>query len=369
MFTKKKLTFTIALFLLAILETIAQTIVVDKDEDFPVAFASVFNQDGKFLGQTDAEGVLPSVEGAKSIKVTHIAYEPLKVKANQLSKTLKMKPVQMKLNEAVIAKPKSHCIRLTGFLRNYVLTNQVFEDEDPVLRFFEGTGHLYIFLDGKKSNKWADLAARDSKTGQMVEKQERVHLSLKSKSINERILKSEKTKLNQVDGYQQIIRNDTTIGTVVKDTVNKIIRTDIDYLFPDTVRTLNLVIIKLRVTSAKENYIYADKEDDDDYVSQSSLLAYQNYMHYWTNTFGMRLEGDRFEEFYVDKAEFLTEDEYKSETKALKEKKKAKVSELTSKELDEYITSHHIPDIPEELVNSLEVSRQISAKKAEKKKK
>ena len=168
MFTKLRICLSLAIFCVGITISDAQTIVVDKEEGFPIAFASVFNQDGKFLGQTDAEGVLPPVEDAKSIKVTHIAYEPLKAKSSQLGKTLKMSAVQMKLNEAVIAKPKSHCIRLTGFLRNYALTNQIFEDDDPVRRFFEGTGHLYIFLDGKKSNKWVDLAARDSKTGQMV---------------------------------------------------------------------------------------------------------------------------------------------------------------------------------------------------------
>ena len=122
----------------------AQTTVIDKEENFPVSYASVFNQDGKFLGQTDVNGILPDIQDAKSIRITHIAYEPLQVKKSNLGKEIKMQQVQLKLNEAVIAKPKSHCIKLTGFLRNFALTNQIFEDEDPVMRFYEGTGNLYI---------------------------------------------------------------------------------------------------------------------------------------------------------------------------------------------------------------------------------
>lgn len=363
--TKTERFFMTMLLCLMALAASSQTTVVDKDENFPVAYASVFNQDGKFLGQTDVDGLLPDIQDAKSIRITHIAYEPLMAKTGKMGATLKMKPVQMSLNDAVIAKPRSFCIRLTGFLRNFSLSNQLFEDDDPILHFYEGTGQLYIFLDSKKSSKWVDLATRDSRTGEMVDEQKHVTLHLSSNSVIEGIRKSKKYTTREAEGFTQIIKNDTTVGTIMTDTANHILRTDIDYLFPDTARTINLLLMKIRVTSAKDSYIY--RQPEDDYCSQSNLLAHQSYMRCWTKAFGKRIEGDSFDELYIDLAEFLTEEEYKEATKQYKADKKSGAYSLTSEQLDEYISSHNIPQIPEELQKSLEISREIQAKKAEKK--
>ena len=354
----------IASFVLFCLTTFlshAQTIVVDKDDDFPVSFASVFNQDGKFLGQTDVDGNLPDLGDSKSIRITHIAYEPTKAKVSSLGKELKMKPVQMQLGEAVIATPKTYCIRLTGFLRNFSLSNQLYEDDDPVLRFFEGTGQLYLFLDGKKSNQWVDRDVFDRQLEKMVEKQKRVHIGLKPKSVLEIINKSEKMQLRDADGYQQIVSKDTVIGTVFTDSSAHLTRVDLDYLFPDTMKMINMVVLKLRVTNAKEHYIY--QQVTDGYVSQSTLRGYQSYMHAWTKMFKKRVDIDSFDEFYVDKAECLTEEQYKQAMKEEKARKKESAPLATKDVLDKYITEHNIPEIPEEILKVLETSRKIQADK------
>lgn len=362
---KMKSLFISILLCMTSITAISQTVVVDKDENFPVSYASVFNQDGKFLGQTDVDGLLPDTKDVKSILITHIAYEPLKIKKEKIGKELKMKAVPVKLNDAVIAKPRSYCIRLTGFLRNYTLNNQLFEDDDPVRRFYEGTGQLYIFLNSDKSSKWYDLAVRNSQTDEMVDERKGAHLRLTSNSIIESIRKAKKYSTRQAEGYTQVIKNDTTVGTIVTDTANNIVRVDIDYLFPDTVQTINVLVMKLRVTSAKRNYIYRMSEDD--YMSQSNLLAFNSYIRYWTKALGERIEGDSFSEFYIDKAEFLTEEEYKEEIKRYKAEKKKGVYNLTNEQLDEYISSRQIPEIPEELQKCMEISKEIQTKKAEKK--
>ena len=357
---------SLLLCLMAVQSVKAQTVVLDADDNFPVCFASVFNQDGKFLGQTTVDGILPDLQGAKTIRITHIAYESLKAKASGLGKELRMKPVTLTTAEAVIAKPKTHCVRLTGFLRNYALSNQLYEDDDPVHRFYEGVGQLYIFLDGKKSNEWVDIAARDGRTQQMVEKQKSVRLGLKSKSLIEKIKNSEKIKTRDANGYQQILYNDTVIGTIVNDTDNQIIRSDIDYLYPDTVRVVNLVLLKLRVTELKENYIYTMA---DDYVSQGNLRKYCSFHNAWTKALGKMIEVKGFDEFYVEKADFLTQEEYKEAVKESKAQRKTNPIQMTSEQLDHYMVEHNIPAIPEELQNSLAISRKIQQKKADKKKK
>ena len=343
----------------------AQTVVMDKDDNFPVSFASVFYQDGKFLGQTDVDGRLPELGDSKSIRITHIAYEPAKAKVSGLGKELKIKPVPMKLGEAVIATPKTYCIRLTGFLRNFSFSNQLYEDDDPVLRFFEGTGQLYLFLDGKKSNQWVDRVVYDRQLDKMVEKQKRVNLGLKAKSIFERINKSEKTELRNADGYQQIVSKDTVIGTVVTDSLNHLTRVDLDHLFPDTMKMLKMVVIKLRVTNYKEHFIY--QQMSVGYVSQSTLRGYQSYIRAWTKMLGKRVDLDSFDEFYVDKAECLTQEQYKEAMKEEKARKKEPGPEVTKDVIEKYIADHNIPDIPEEILKVLETSRQIQADKEAKK--
>ena len=337
----------------------AQTVLVDSDEGFPVSYASVLNQDGKFLGLTSVDGLLPELNDAQSISITHIAYEPLKVKVKDLKGELKFKPVQMQLGEAVVATPKTYCFRLTGFVRNYVLTNQLFEDDDPILRFYEGIGDLYIFMKNDK-HEWMEIATRDGKTNQMAKKQKGVRLRLGAKSVVETINNSEKVSLRDAQGYRQVIKNDTVIGSLISDEDDRIIRVDIDHLFPDTVRLFNAVVAKLRITELKENFIY--QMTDEDYVSQSTLKAYNTYDKYWTKLFGQRFEGNGFTELYVDKAECLSKEEYKEAMKQYKQLRKTSYAEFTSEDLDKYIREHNIPGIPDELLKSLEISRQIQEK-------
>lgn len=55
---------------------------VDKD-GLPVPYASVINEDGKFIGTTDLDGVIEDVKGAKVVSITHVAYQAKKVRVGQ----------------------------------------------------------------------------------------------------------------------------------------------------------------------------------------------------------------------------------------------------------------------------------------------
>jgi len=64
--------------------SIAQTIVKDKEDGSPVAYAHVFNQNAEYIGQTDAEGKLPDdLQGATAISISHVAYQPKKTRCRQ----------------------------------------------------------------------------------------------------------------------------------------------------------------------------------------------------------------------------------------------------------------------------------------------
>ena len=62
--------------ILTLLPTMAQTIVRDAQDGQPVIQASVYDEHGKIIGVTDIDGQLPNVGDSKTIRLTHIAYQP-----------------------------------------------------------------------------------------------------------------------------------------------------------------------------------------------------------------------------------------------------------------------------------------------------
>ncbi|MBQ3632212.1 MAG: hypothetical protein II949_13425 [Prevotella sp.] len=55
---------------------------VDKDGQ-PVPYASISSEDGNFIGTTNLDGVLADVKGAEVVSITHVAYQPQKVRVGQ----------------------------------------------------------------------------------------------------------------------------------------------------------------------------------------------------------------------------------------------------------------------------------------------
>ena len=55
---------------------------VDKDGQ-PIPYASIISEDGNVIGTTDLNGILDDVKGAEVVSITHVAYQPKKVKVGQ----------------------------------------------------------------------------------------------------------------------------------------------------------------------------------------------------------------------------------------------------------------------------------------------
>lgn len=55
---------------------------VDKDGQ-PIPYASIISEDGNIIGTTDLNGILDDVKGAEVVSITHVAYQPKKVKVGQ----------------------------------------------------------------------------------------------------------------------------------------------------------------------------------------------------------------------------------------------------------------------------------------------
>ena len=147
------------LYLSSVTSTNAQTVVKDKEDGSPVAYAHVLNQNAEYIGQTDAEGKLPDdLQGATAISISHVAYQPEKRDVGKLGREILLTPATFNIGEAVVSIPKPYCIRLSGFKRDYGIADGRISKkkqlEEPIGSLSEGVGCAYILLNGSKDAKW-----------------------------------------------------------------------------------------------------------------------------------------------------------------------------------------------------------------------
>lgn len=75
---KMKQIFLSLLVMIAATATAQKMQTVDKAGQ-PVPYASILNENGDIVGTTDINGVIKDVKGAKTVSITHVAYQPKQV--------------------------------------------------------------------------------------------------------------------------------------------------------------------------------------------------------------------------------------------------------------------------------------------------
>ena len=79
---KKSLFLVVVAMMTAMIAKAQKIQTVDKDGQ-SVPYVTVTDEEGKFIGTTDLDGVLNDVKGAEVVSVTHVAYKSKKVKVGQ----------------------------------------------------------------------------------------------------------------------------------------------------------------------------------------------------------------------------------------------------------------------------------------------
>lgn len=140
----------------------AQTIVRDASDGQPVIQASVYDEQGKIIGVTDADGLLPHVGDSKAIRLTHIAYQPLDVQVEQMGQELRMQPVTYTIKPVVVENKKdAYCLKLMCYYRQYMVNGKGTVDElPPLVSLVDGVCNLYLFTDDYKTTRRVQLTKR-----------------------------------------------------------------------------------------------------------------------------------------------------------------------------------------------------------------
>ena len=97
-------------YIIALLPCKAQTIVCDAQDGQPVIQASVYDEQGKIIGVTDADGRLPDLADVDSIRINHIAYHPLQIEVGAIKGVILMRPMAYALKEVVKEKKSPYCL-------------------------------------------------------------------------------------------------------------------------------------------------------------------------------------------------------------------------------------------------------------------
>lgn len=151
----------VLLFIIAATMTLtAQTRVVDAVDAKAVPFASVITSDGRLLGMTDGDGMLPEgAAGEQDFVVQHIVYDSHTVTAGEIaSGVITLTPRTYDLTDIVVKGSERDYVRLRGYCRRYAYDKS---GKNRILS--EGIIDYYLPL-GKKSGKNVAPVIRAART-------------------------------------------------------------------------------------------------------------------------------------------------------------------------------------------------------------
>ena len=341
-------------FTVSLLPVTAQTIVRDALDGLPIIQASVFDEQGKIIGVTDADGRLPDVADSRTVRLTHIAYRPLDVQVEQIGSVLRMHPVTYAIKPVVVESKKgAYCLRLRCYYRQYMVNGKGTVDElPPVVSFVDGICNLYVFIDEYKTTHRVQLAKR------LV-----ISNDMESSTTDEELQGI--TIHSLPERYREAV--DKSPYTFQQDSIRHVINTTFSALYPDKSRPVKLNILgsnsKYQTvaspTMVKNLHQAVHQLGPYARVSQGDLLAYSEVRQLKGT---MKQRGHEkyamnlwlFDEYFPAEATFMTKQEYKAEQKALKDSSQT----LSPDDIDRYIKEQHIPELSNDIQQKLEITRQ-----------
>ena len=333
------------LYIVALIPCKSQTIVCDMQDGQPIIQASVYDEQGKIIGVTDADGRLPDLADVDSIRITHIAYYPLQIEVGAIKDVIRMRPLAYSLKEVVKEKKSPYCLRLRCYHRQYMVNGKGTLDKlPPVVSFVDGLCNLYIFVNGWHESRRVTLARREVITGDQ----------LQSSAVDEVVPTMSPQSIPE-------LKEDFPSSTTIQRD-SQIIRATFDGLYPVRSRRVSLRIADedgkyktvapaLQVKDLRQGVYRVTPYPR---VSQGDLLAYCEISQLKGRMTQRRHESYTmnlwlFDEYYPIEAEYLTRQEYKAED--------IQPLSMTIDDIDHYIQEIQVPALSDDLQRKLDETR------------
>ena len=345
-----RLSLTLLYLAVSLLPTKGQTVVRDAVDGQPVVQASVFDEHGRIIGVTDADGRLPNLAQATAIRLTHIAYQPADVATDTIGQDILMQPALHFTKEVVVQYVEPYCLKLTCYHRRYVVNGKGTNDDvPPMVSFTDGLCDVYLFRNSLNETRAVALVTRNVISDGMVasDGQESVP-ELEFRPMTEQYKKNRRFSTSA--SGQTVHAVCQVIGPGESQEVKLSVR-------PDG-RTAFQKVGTLLLTEDVRNGVY--RRSDYQKVSQGDLMAYsetkriQGELVRGTRTYTADLWC--FDDYFVVSGAYLSKQQYKEERAAAKHRQQ---QALSAADIDCAVAELQVPELTKEVQQKLELTRMM----------
>ena len=352
---RKLYSICILAFIMLSSNIMAQKLVVRDNEGIGIPLVSVLTEDGILIGTTDLDGVLSDINGAKRVRLTHIAYKPQMVTVASLKDGVVVMEDYYHDIKVAVVRPKPY-VYMEYYFRAFDYINDslrayaagILPIAHEIKENYEGKIHGHFWAFGGAANKalaWntqglQDRAQKGTTTLYPIEK-----------SLREGVKFNDYYKTTvEPDGEKRwLVRNPEGI-------VGNIVHSD-----GFSYTTLNGSNMQIYANKANNETKMAKKREDRDYdyqymqiykLEEDETIPRENFVmetSHWEYNTKLGRKTIIVYLYAIDNA-YLDKDEYNARAKGIS---KGHTGDLPLKKLAEYEKEHNIPALPPEQLNAI----------------
>ena len=319
-------------FVLNVMNLMAQTKIIDSTTKLPVAYAVVYDGKGTVVGQSDELGVVNLKKGTK-YSISHLGYKSYETDFFCGEKTILMSPTSYDLKDVSVEAKRKKYYHVRFYYR-------IVEDVNSIMKYYKegfvdysvntknrktkligNTGRTYVLDSLLKLDVMRSFMVSDEHLGIPY---------LDSKSLYERIVSN---KRNTIDESGNVLCGTDIFGTYVKHENSNEAVLSFDGLYPKQRKVLNL----FGYTQVFDKFQNTEVFRDDNLGNHSpfDIKAFSAYRHF---TLKHKKE-DITKDINVKDEVFIVCSEYSDE------KNKNSFSSITDEVLDEYRTKYPLEKV------------------------
>ena len=315
--------FIMLVFVLNVMNMMAQTKIVDSATNLPVAYAIVYDSNGTVVEHSDESGMVNLNKGRK-YSISHLGYKSYETNVFGGEKTIFMLPISYDLKDVSVEAKRKKYYHVRYYYR-------IIEDVNSIMKYYKegfvdfsvNTKNRKVKLIGNRSRTYVldSLLKLDVQRSFMVGD---MHLGipyLDSKSLYERIVSN---KRNTIDDSGNVLCGTDIFGTYVKHEDSNEAVLSFDGLYPKQRKVLNLFGYTQVLDKFQNTEVFRDNNLGNHSIFD--IRAFSAYRHF---TLKHKKEAVT-KDINVKDEVFMVCSEYSNE------KNKNSFSAITSEILDEY---------------------------------
>lgn len=288
---QKEAIILLMLMLLSV-KTGAQMRLVDSETGCGVAYAQLYDQNGKIIGSTDVRGGLPRKTINKTFSISHVSYEPKNVCTDTLAgNNIFISPVKVCLNEVVVSAKMPRFLFLECYFRSLQYLDSCLEyyrDGIIVYRVDLEKNRIKHFILSSRYMKDENVFTKEKKSGYLMSYTANLPI-LEEKPLKDRLL-------------------NITDGAYVKDTSNfGAVRIELNNLYPDSIKDFHLGSYNQQLRKSYSSEIYSLSNNQ---ISYQDLISSKSYRQIYLKRKSKEPKiFDQIEELYVIQTSFVENDD------------------------------------------------------------